>query len=388
MKILIVEPYFAGSHKRWAEDYAATSRHDIRILSLEGRYWKWRMHGGAVTLAREFMSGSARYGDPDLVLATDMLDLTTFLALTREKTAATPVAVYFHENQISYPWSPKDRDREKGRDGHYGFINFTTALSADRVFFNSSFHMNIFLSEFEKFLKGFPDHNELSSIKDIEEKSSVLYLGIDFDALTGAGSAGDKAPEAQAAAASAKGQTPLILWNHRWEYDKNPADFFRALYALKRKGLDFEVAVLGESFGKMPEEFEEARERLGEKIVHFGYARDRAEYARWLKRADILPVTSNHDFFGSSVVEAAYFGTYPILPRRLAYPEHIPAGLEERHLYDDFDGLIKRLSYAVSNIEEIRAKSLRGHMERYGWKRLAPVYDAELAGLVRLDSRN
>lgn len=377
MKILIVEPYFAGSHKRWAEDYAATSRHNIQILSLEGRYWKWRMHGGAVTLAREFMEGGARYDDTDLILATDMLDLTTFLALTREKTAATPVAVYFHENQISYPWSPKDRDREKGRDGHYGFINFTTALAAERVFFNSSFHMNIFLSGFEKFLKGFPDHNEVESIKDIEKKSSVLYLGIDFDALSGADYAGPHAPADYAVSSK-----PLILWNHRWEFDKNPAEFFRALYALKKNGLDFEVAVLGESFGKIPDEFEEARERLGERIIHFGYAKDRAEYARWLRRADILPVTSNHDFFGSSVVEAIYFGAYPILPNRLAYPEHIPAGLEERHLYDDFDGLVKRLSYAVSNIEEIRGLSLRTHMERYSWKRLAPVYDKELAGLA------
>ena len=374
MKILIVEPYFTGSHKRWAEEYKVMSRHDIQTLSLEGRYWKWRMHGGAVTLARKFMEGSAHYDTPDIILATDMLDLTTFLALTRKKTAQTPVAVYFHENQITYPWSPKDRDREKGRDGHYGFINFTTALTADKVFFNSSFHMNIFLSEFKKFLKGFPDHNEVASIKDIEAKSSLLYPGIDFDSLSNSISndANYTLPTPSKETLTTKTSTPLILWNHRWEFDKNPAEFFRALYTLKEMGLEFELAVLGESFGKVPEEFKEARKRLKEKIIHFGYAKDRAEYARWLKRADIIPVTSNHDFFGCSVVEAVYFGAYPILPKRLAYPEHIPSGLEENHLYTNFDGLMKRLSYAVSNIDEIRGgnNDLRAHIKRYDWKSL------------------
>ena len=26
---------------------------------------------------------------------------------------------------------------------------------------------------------------------------------------------------------------PLILWNHRWEYDKNPEPFFQSLFRLK-----------------------------------------------------------------------------------------------------------------------------------------------------------
>ena len=103
MKILIVEPYYTGSHAAWAEGYSRHSRHDVQVLRLEGQFWKWRMHGGAVTLSRRFLDMSFQ---PDLILSTDMLDLTTFLALTRTKTAHVPTAVYFHENQITYPWSP------------------------------------------------------------------------------------------------------------------------------------------------------------------------------------------------------------------------------------------------------------------------------------------
>ena len=127
MNILILEPYFTGSHATWAIGYAANSQHRVTLLTLPGRFWKWRMHGGAVTLARQFL---AKETTPDLILATDMLDLTTFLALTRARTSQIPTALYFHENQLSYPWSPSDRDLRQGRDLHYGFINYASALAA------------------------------------------------------------------------------------------------------------------------------------------------------------------------------------------------------------------------------------------------------------------
>ena len=116
MKILLIAPYYTGSHAAWAKGYARYSRHQVDILSLPGRYWKWRMHGGAVTLARRFLTSPLT---PDLILTTDMLDLTTFMALTRQRTAHIPTAIYFHENQLTYPWSPTDRDITQRREKHY-----------------------------------------------------------------------------------------------------------------------------------------------------------------------------------------------------------------------------------------------------------------------------
>jgi Domain of unknown function (DUF3524). len=41
---------------------------------------------------------------PDAVLATDMLNLPTWLGLMRRQLpATTPVALYMHENQLTYP---------------------------------------------------------------------------------------------------------------------------------------------------------------------------------------------------------------------------------------------------------------------------------------------
>ncbi len=355
MDILIIEPYFTGSHASWAEGYRAASRHNVEILALDGRSWKWRMHGGAITLARRFME-EAR--SPDLILATDMLDLTTFLSLTRTRTASTPTAVYFHENQFTYPWSPGDRDVLRGRDLHYGFINYASALAAERVFFNSRYHMDSFFAALAGYLKGLPDHNEFGTIEVIKKKSRVLYLGMDLARL-----------KAVATAAPPASGPALILWNHRWEYDKNPGEFFEALYALQERSLDFEVAILGENFRRQPDEFEAARRRLGARVVHFGFVEDTASYASWLKRSDILPVTSRHDFFGCSVIEALYMGCFPILPNRLAYPEHIPEDQHRLHLYDDFKGLVSRLVRAVSDIDTVRATNLSGLAAKYGCNR-------------------
>ncbi len=369
MNIMIIEPYFTGSHAAWAKGYQKVSRHKIEILSMDGRYWKWRMHGGAVTLAKKFLAGNYR---PDLILATDMLDLTTFLSLTRKETANIPTAIYFHENQITYPWSPDDRDIHHKRDKHYGFVNYASALAADRVFFNSCYHLESFLGELIPFLKHFPDHNELDTIETIREKSGVLPLGLDLQKL-----------ELSKPQTLKRGEAPpLILWNHRWEYDKNPAGFFEALYRLDKKNLPFEVALLGENFRKQPKEFADAKRRLGNKVVHYGFVKDFSDYATWLWRADLMPVTSNQDFFGGSVVEAIFCNTFPLLPKRLAYPEHIPAKRQGEFFYDDADDLVRRLEEAINNIDIIRATDVAHFVDEYRWEKMGTVYDETLSHLL------
>jgi len=106
-KILLIEPFFGGSHRSWAENYQQLSKHSVELLTLEAKNWKWRMRGGSITLAKKYNEGKF---SPDLILATDMLDVTSFLALTRSNTAKIPLALYFHENQFSYPCSVNSRN--------------------------------------------------------------------------------------------------------------------------------------------------------------------------------------------------------------------------------------------------------------------------------------
>ncbi len=363
MNVLILEPYLTGSHAEWAMELARRSRHDIRIMGLEGRHWKWRMHGGAVTLAGLYLSeGPAA----DLILASDMLDLSTFLAATRARTADLKTAVYFHENQLSYPWPGDDPVRPGGRDAHYGFINYTSALAADAVVFNSRYHLESFDAELVPFLMSFPDYRNLDSVEFIRKKCSVLPLGMDLARF-------DEYKTERAA-----DRPPLILWNHRWEYDKNPEEFFKAVFVLQDEGLEFEVALLGRSYSRVPPVFPEAASRLGARIVRSGFEESFDAYASWLWKADILPVTSSHDFFGASVVQASYCNCYPLLPKRLAYPEHIPADKHDDFLYEGFDDLVARLRERIENIGETRRTVTSGFVERYDWANMIDEYDAFL----------
>jgi glycosyltransferase involved in cell wall biosynthesis len=263
-----------------------------------------------------------------------------------------------------------DPDPGLERDVHYGFINYTSALAADAVLFNSAYHLKSFISELTRMLDAFPDYNEPDSAGEILAKSRVLPLGVDLSALDKHKIRRD--PDSP----------PLILWNHRWEYDKNPGDFFEALFELADEGLDFDVAVLGESFSKYPPVFDEAKKRLGRRIVQFGYVADFAEYARWLWRADILPVTSNHDFFGASAVQAIHCGCVPLLPDRLAFPEHLPEGLHGRFLYRGPDELKVRLRDIIE-ADPISAGPLPGEsISRYGWEKMSVLYDDMFSGLA------
>jgi glycosyltransferase involved in cell wall biosynthesis len=367
LRVCLLETYDTGSHHAWLTGYARHSRHHVMPLTLKGAFWKWRMHGGAVTLARAFRDLAET---PDVLLATDMLDLTTFLALTRERTSRLPVALYMHENQLTYPPRPGEK-----RDLHYGFINYASMLCADRIWFNSLYHLESWFDELPRLLKHFPDYNELDTIAELRSRSDVLPLGLELAPLDA-----HRPPEPRSG-------PPLIVWNHRWEYDKNPGDFFAALYALADRGLAFEVAILGEHFVRVPPEFEEARVRLGDRpggrIAQFGYAESYADYARWLWQADIVVSTAIHEFFGAAVVEALYCDCFPILPERLTYPQFVPEALRARCLYRTQEELVARLAAALDDIQAIRASSLRPIAARYDWSVLAREYDRTLAQLVQ-----
>jgi glycosyltransferase involved in cell wall biosynthesis len=355
--IVLLEPYDTGSHAAWMRGYQRYSSHQIEILSLSGQWWQWRMQGGAVTLARMFSESTL---SPDMIIASDMLDLTTFLALTRTRTAHTPTAVYFHENQLTYPPGPRIK-----RDLHFGFINYASALAADCVFFNSEYHREAFLDELPRLLKHYPDHNELQTVDAIQTRSRVLPLGLDlrrFDAY------GPKPTTDE----------PIILWNHRWEYDKNPAAFFEALYQLADEGIAFKVILAGENIRQTAEEFEEAKQRLGARLIHYGYAADFASYARLLWQATLAVSSAWQDFFGISMCETIYCGCLPIMPRRLNYPDLIPAEYHDLCLYEEGElvDAVRRNLYTPA------PAALRHHVAALDWSIMAPEYDRIFQQLI------
>ncbi len=377
MKVLALESWYGGSHRHFLDDLERHSSHDFRKVTLVARYWKWRMQGGAVTLAQKAGEAVDEGFSPDLIFATDMVNLPAFLALARAHFADTPVVLYFHENQLTYPI----RD-DKERDYTYAYINYLSALAADRVVFNSQYHHDQFFAALPTLLKRFPDYTHLGTLRDLRAKSSVLHLGLD---LVGHN---EYAPAAEAERAHDNGP-PIVLWNQRWEYDKNPEGFFHVMNRLDDAGVPFRLILAGEHFEEQPEGFERAFERYADRILHYGYAENFAEYSSLLHRADIVVSTARHEFFGIAMLEAIYCGCHPLLPNRLTYPELIPENLHSPLLhapvlYEDEEELFDFLKRMLTGEDQPLPKNVLQEIPAHlAWGEHAPAFDALFEAVVK-----
>ena len=358
MRIALLESYYGGSHQAWADGYQQFSQHDIELVTMPAQFWKWRMQGAAITFARLLKT------KPDVILASSMIDLSIFRALTHRRLGDVPLAMYFHENQLSYP-----QNRRQHHGWHYGFINFISALTADANFFNSAFHLRDFMDQLPRLLKHFADCNEWQTIAEIKAKSKTLPLGIDLRRLDN-----HKRRPSQ--------QPPLILWNHRWEADKNPTAFIDSMTQLAREGRSFRVAITGQRFGEMPAAFQTAQSRLGDRLIQLGYLASPMEYADLLWQADYVVSAAWQEFFGVSICEAIYCGCIPILPNRLNYPFLLTNELKAKCLYSE-GKLTALLRHHLEGRIHVDTAALKAKIAQFDWQVMAPRYDSELEALAR-----
>ncbi len=369
--VLALEPWYGGSHRHFLDGLVRHSSHTIKPVTMADRFWKWRMHGGAITLARKARQQLDTGFEPDVIWANDMVNLPAFLALTRDKLSDVPVVLYFHENQLTYPLPP-----EKERDYTYAYINYLSCLSADRIVFNSSFHFSEFIEALPVLLRTFPDYTHLKTVQEIRRRCQVCHLGVDL-----------RAHDEYAVIASKDDRaSPVVLWNQRWEYDKNPEAFFDLMNRLDDAGCSFRLILAGEHFEEQPASFERAFERYADRILHYGYAEDFAEYSSLLHRADIVVSTAVHEFFGVAMMEAVYCGCHPLLPDRLSYPELIPDSLQQPLLhapvlYEDRDDLFEIMRRMLDGEDKpLPLETLQGIPAHLDWTAQAAMFDEILEG--------
>ena len=312
-RLLMIEPYWGGSHRAFLEGLRRRLGVECGLLTLPPRKWKMRMQLSAFWAAEHIEKMAAAGERFDAALCSTFVDAAALRARLCRRGIHLPLAIYFHENQFGYPGQVEDPGRHQ-----FTAINFASALAADTLAFNSRYNMETFLDGIRQYLKKAADMDLAHLTAVVSAKSRVLYPGIDFDDI-------DAAPRP-----TGKPPAPVIVWNHRWEHDKNPERFFRALFALSEAGLDFGLIVMGEQFATCPEIFEVARQRLSGHILHFGFVPSRREYARRLRQGDIVVSTARQEFFGIAVLEAVRAGCRPLVPDRLAYRELYPAQFRYR----------------------------------------------------------
>jgi hypothetical protein len=324
-RLLVLEPYYGGSHRAVLECLLPVLGWEFDLLQLPARKWKWRMRGAAITFADEARRLDAEWradcpeGEPgrpgartrwDAVFVSTFLNLAEFKGLAGAAVASVPAAVYFHENQLVYP------NRHTAEwDLQFPLTNITSALAADECWFNTAWNRDTFLEGIAPFISQFPDHHPKGLAERIAAVSRVL------------------APH-------------------------------------------FEVAVAGQEFAETSEELTVAAAALGDRLAHVGEPEGRDAYARLLASCDVAVSTAANEFFGLAMIEAAYAGCFPLVPDRLAYPEIYP----EEMRYGSQGALVARLRSLV--VERPGAGQGRALAERFTIDALAPAYREAFENLI------
>ena len=353
MRIFLASGYHSGSHRSWAEGYSDASRHEIHLVTLPGSFWQWRLTGGFVTLADGIEQAARLHGPPDVLLTTSMVDVAGLRGLLASRLGPVPTALYMHENQITYPAVGRNRTERT-----YGLVNWTSLLAADAVAFNSEFHRTALVGALPAFLREFPDEPQDEHIGAVLRRASVLPVGCDLAAIS----------------SGPKSGPPMVLWNHRWDQDKDPGRFLRLMQRVADEGVEFTVALAGERFVDQRPGHEEAIRLLGDRVVIDDHL-DLGEYRDALARATVVMSTARQEFFGVSIVEAMYAGAYPVLPNRLVYPERVFG--DDRFLYDTEDQAVALLvgvlrDHGATSAVGAQLKSL---VAGFDWSEVAPRYD-------------
>jgi glycosyltransferase involved in cell wall biosynthesis len=353
-RVLILEPYYGGSHRFFLEGLQIHVAAEYTLFTLPARKWKMRMQLSALWCIKKINELSPRERWFDVVLCSSFVDIAVLRALLTKVNGwnqAARLCLYFHENQFYYPERQAD-----SKSFQFAAINFHSALASDSIAFNSSYNAETFFSGCRKYLQSATEMGLSGTIDLLRGKCCILFPGIDFTAIDRQRKDTESGP-------------PVIVWNHRWEHDKNPDRFFQILNGIASAGIDFRLILLGKTFPNSPPCFAEAKNTFRQRIIHYGYVASYADYVALLRRGQVVVSTALHEFFGIAIIEAVRAGCLPLLPQRLAYPELFT----KEHLYRENE-FYERLTQAIVQSSRLSAESARRMTDRFSWQNLAPHY--------------
>lgn len=321
----------------------------MELLGLPPRHWRWRMTAGAWALAERVRKDKIER--PDVLFVSDYVDLPRLYGHLPRDWRGLPAVLYFHENQLTYPAAEglEGAAAQFAEDVTPGMTNLLSCLAAERVLFNSEYHRTDFAAAGDALLARLPKPRPRQQVKAVLEAAQVVAPGIDLAEL----------PLGPGAPAGA----PLrVGFNHRWEHDKDPVGFLRVATETVAAGADLELVLLGERFERTPAEVDSLLAELGSRVLHTGFAEDRAEYARLLGSCDVVVSCAQHEFYGMAILEGLAVGAQPLAPRRLSYPHVLPGSLHERGLYADHTECVARLVDFAADTAPLRDSAVRGRL--------------------------
>ena len=308
-RILLLSAYDAMSHKMWRGRLQEMfPEHEWTQLQLPPRHFSWRIRGNSLQWALDERECLTR--DYDLLVATSMVDLASLRGFV-PALSKLPTAVYFHENQFTYPAGIDQRTNNV----EPRLVPLYAAYCSDAIVFNSDYNRSTFLQGAETLLAKLPDRLSPELMLKLQGSTVIPVPLEEF-----AEGPSSKQPK----------EFLDVIWNHRWEYDKGPQLLLQLVERILAQRLPIRLHIVGQQFRSAPQEFSRMSELLKQHATaqrmepgSFGFIEDRNHYTDLIRHCDVVLSTASHDFQGLAIQEACSLGCTPLAPENLVYPEYI-----------------------------------------------------------------
>ncbi|MCS7033165.1 MAG: DUF3524 domain-containing protein, partial [Phycisphaerae bacterium] len=169
LDILALEPFYGGIRRAMLETLIRHSRHKWTLLKLPPRRIERRLTTASVWFAEQL----SRHwiGEIDVLFTSEALNLAD-LHRALPQLLKKPSVVYFHSNQLPDPSATHESPLD--------LINLNTATAATEVWFNSMYHVRVFLARANALVRRHPELSGMNPIPDLIGKATVMVPPINL----------------------------------------------------------------------------------------------------------------------------------------------------------------------------------------------------------------
>jgi uncharacterized protein DUF3524 len=315
--ILALEPFYGGARRIMLDALIHCSRHRWTLLKLPPRRIERRLSAAAHWFAEQLSRHWV--GRTNLLFTSEAMNLSDLYRLA-PGLLQLPSVVYFHENQLP----EVDADRETTLD----FVNLNTAAAATEIWFNSLYHLRMFLARASALVKRHPDLAARSPLPDLTAKSQVMPPPL-----------GSHLVQEIAEAERPKRERRNVFVETR---DANMNLLNSAIGTVMRRGEKFQLITVG-PVEQLNPDF--PRITLPES--------DESAHIRGMLQSNLfisakVNATSDHH-----AVRALLAGCWPLLPQTGVYRELLPDVLHSSCLYDNTSGALASRMQDAWHLERV-----------------------------------
>jgi hypothetical protein len=349
LDILALEPFYGGERRAMLDSVLQCSRHRWTLLKLPPRRIERRLAAAANWFAEQISRHWS--GRLDVLFASEAINLPELYRLAPRLTEY-PSIVYFHDNQLSAPPSP--------RGGPVDVINVFTAAAASEVWFNSLSHLRRFLALATKLVERHPELSTRNPMPRIAANAQVMPPPMDMAVVA------------------------RVKENHPDRPQRDP----RAIFVETRSA---DIQLLNDALSELELRGEQFRLVTVGPVDHLG--------PRWQRRTvkeddevgqilgmlecGLVASVKRAAAFDYLVTRAILAGCRPVLPDVGVYTELLPESLHAMCLYPLKDEpLADLLMFAMEAADSWHPPDLRTTIERYEAINACQLFDDRIEQLA------